>query len=319
MLSLRAGQACWMVSAGAHVGVLLFGHWLPLPALTAASVNAGLVDHGSAVVTAAGAVFEQTVDLMPAAPRTAPRAAAAAMVASVAPVARLPAHQMANGSAQADVPAPKTAGGSARADVPARQTANGSAQADVPARQTAGGSARADAPADVPAPTTTAAVTPAVNTARATSSLLTDIVPTAAPDSAAPVPGLDRPAVGAASHGATMAAVAGKASIGTPGNNLSAEPALGVRYLASPMPAYPLAARRLGEEGVVLVRVQVDVDGQPGALRVVEGSGFVELDHAALAALRTWRFLPAQRGGERLPGVIDVPVRFRLNAGLAAR
>ena len=116
-----------------------------------------------------------------------------------------------------------------------------------------------------------------------------------------------------------MAAVAGKASIGTPGNNLSAEPALGVRYLASPMPAYPLAARRLGEEGVVLVRVQVDVDGQPGALRVVEGSGFVELDHAALAALRTWRFLPAQRGGERLPGVIDVPVRFRLNAGLAAR
>ena len=39
------------------------------------------------------------------------------------------------------------------------------------------------------------------------------------------------------------------------------------------------------------------------------------LDAAALAAVRQWRFVPAQRGGEPVAGVVTVPLVFRLEAG----
>ena len=41
-------------------------------------------------------------------------------------------------------------------------------------------------------------------------------------------------------------------------------------------------------------------------------SGHHSLDRAALAAVRTWHFLPAMRDGRPVPSWVEIPVRFHL-------
>jgi protein TonB len=77
-------------------------------------------------------------------------------------------------------------------------------------------------------------------------------------------------------------------------------------------PAYPVAARRRGEQGRVVLKVDVSANGSPLDVSVVQGSGFASLDAAALGAVRQWRFMPATRGGTPIAAVAQVPIRFRL-------
>jgi protein TonB len=83
-------------------------------------------------------------------------------------------------------------------------------------------------------------------------------------------------------------------------------------YLRNPPPAYPAAARRNGEEGTVTLRVLVSADGAPREVALERSSGSSALDAAALATVRTWRFVPARRGAEALDAWVLVPVVFRL-------
>jgi periplasmic protein TonB len=77
-------------------------------------------------------------------------------------------------------------------------------------------------------------------------------------------------------------------------------------------PVYPETARRRGQQGRVVLRVDVSAEGMPVAVAVGESSGYASLDAAALAAVQKWRFAPATRGGTPVPAVAEVPVRFRL-------
>jgi len=81
---------------------------------------------------------------------------------------------------------------------------------------------------------------------------------------------------------------------------------------ANPLPRYPLAARRRGLEGRVLLRVEIDVSGRPTAVAVLQGSGHGILDRAAARAVRDWRFQPASRAGRPVAGTVEVPILFRL-------
>jgi len=86
-----------------------------------------------------------------------------------------------------------------------------------------------------------------------------------------------------------------------------------IGYGTNPLPLYPLVARRLGMEGVVLLDVRVAPDGSPLEVRVRESSGFPLLDDAAVTTVRQrWRFLPARQGGTPVEGRVTVPIRFRL-------
>lgn len=80
----------------------------------------------------------------------------------------------------------------------------------------------------------------------------------------------------------------------------------------NPLPRYPLAARRRGLEGQVVVRVFVAADGRPASVSVHSGSTHSILDDAAVAALRRWRFEPARRAGVPTAAWVDVPITFRL-------
>lgn len=77
-------------------------------------------------------------------------------------------------------------------------------------------------------------------------------------------------------------------------------------------PVYPPLSRRIGEEGKVVLRVELDEQGLVGAAHVATSSGFARLDEAALAAVKTWRCNPARRDGQAVRAVALQPFRFVL-------
>ncbi len=70
---------------------------------------------------------------------------------------------------------------------------------------------------------------------------------------------------------------------------------------------YPLEAIAQGMEGEVLIFMVLDAQGQVGAARVEQSSGYALLDQAALRAIRSLSSLPAET-----PREVILPVRFRL-------
>jgi len=109
--------------------------------------------------------------------------------------------------------------------------------------------------------------------------------------------------------------VAGGAD-GESDEDLAAAMPVGPRFVlgsaGNPLPRYPLAARRRGLEGRVVVRVFVAADGRPASFSVHSGSTHPILDDAAIEALRRWRFEPARRAGVPVAAWVDVPITFRL-------
>ena len=89
-------------------------------------------------------------------------------------------------------------------------------------------------------------------------------------------------------------------------------PHFNVAYLNNPRPAYPPMARRLGIEGLVVLRVQVSAKGLPEQVVVTQTSGQTVLAEAALRAVQGWSFVPARRGDKPIAHEVDVPVRFQL-------
>ncbi|MBS0396095.1 MAG: energy transducer TonB [Proteobacteria bacterium] len=84
------------------------------------------------------------------------------------------------------------------------------------------------------------------------------------------------------------------------------------RKLSGEEPLYPAAARRLGEQGAVLVRVRVGADGRAHDVEIAGSSGSPRLDEAAVAAVRRWRFEPAATAGGPIESWTTLRVRFRL-------
>lgn len=89
-------------------------------------------------------------------------------------------------------------------------------------------------------------------------------------------------------------------------------PVTGAAYLRNPAPAYPMAARRAGEQGTVMLRVLVTTEGLPARVDLQKSSGSAHLDRAAIETVKGWRFKPARRGNEAVEGWVDVPVVFNL-------
>jgi protein TonB len=83
--------------------------------------------------------------------------------------------------------------------------------------------------------------------------------------------------------------------------------------LETPAPAYPRLARRLGEEGSVLCRLQLSAQGLVTAVEIVESSGSERLDEAAREALLRWRYEPRREGGRAVATSLLHRVTFRLS------
>ena len=83
-------------------------------------------------------------------------------------------------------------------------------------------------------------------------------------------------------------------------------------YLNNPRPPYPPLSKRLGEQGKVVVRVQIGTDGTALAAEIATSSGYDRLDQAALATVRRWRYVPGKRNGVPETMWFNVPIHFVL-------
>ena len=83
------------------------------------------------------------------------------------------------------------------------------------------------------------------------------------------------------------------------------------------IPPYPPMDARLGNQGIVFLRLQIGPDGSVLNAKVLRSSGAEGLDRAALSWVAAhWRYQPAIRGGVAVPSAVDVAVKFDLkNAG----
>lgn len=77
-------------------------------------------------------------------------------------------------------------------------------------------------------------------------------------------------------------------------------------------PVYPTLARKMGEAGSVLLRVELDETGRLVSAEVARTSGFTRLDEAALTAVKNWRCNPAMRDGQAVRVVSIESFDFKL-------
>ncbi len=86
----------------------------------------------------------------------------------------------------------------------------------------------------------------------------------------------------------------------------------GVDYLVPPKPDYPLASKRLGEQGKVTLRLLIDEKGHAERVEIQQSSGYPRLDEAARAAILRAAFKPHLEDGRPVPVYVTVPISFSL-------
>ncbi|MFH0888869.1 MAG: energy transducer TonB [Planctomycetota bacterium] len=78
-------------------------------------------------------------------------------------------------------------------------------------------------------------------------------------------------------------------------------------------PPYPELARRLGQEGLVVLLVEVDGNGRVSDITLKQSSGYKLLDDAALLCVKSWLFNPATKNGKPVVSKIEIPIRYKLS------
>jgi protein TonB len=68
----------------------------------------------------------------------------------------------------------------------------------------------------------------------------------------------------------------------------------------------------MGEQGKVVVRVLIGVDGLAQKAEIRQSSGFERLDDAALATVKSWHYVPGKRAGVVEAMWFSVPINYVL-------
>jgi len=89
-------------------------------------------------------------------------------------------------------------------------------------------------------------------------------------------------------------------------------PSSNAAYLNNPKPPYPAISRRLNEQGLVMLRVLINTQGQAEQTELYQSSGYTRLDDSAIKTVSTWRFDPGTTNGVPQAMWFNVPVNFVL-------
>ncbi len=81
-----------------------------------------------------------------------------------------------------------------------------------------------------------------------------------------------------------------------------------------PRPIYPINSRRRGEQGTVVLEVEILPSGNVGFVHVLADAGYPDLAEAAVDAFRGQHFPPATENGRPVRSVVRVPFRFSLRS-----
>jgi TonB family protein len=79
--------------------------------------------------------------------------------------------------------------------------------------------------------------------------------------------------------------------------------------LFTPEPAFPDKANHDNSQGIVVLNVIVDKTGKVQNIRLVRPLG-MGMEEAAVAAVKTWRFKPAQHEGDPVAVELNIEVAF---------
>lgn len=89
-------------------------------------------------------------------------------------------------------------------------------------------------------------------------------------------------------------------------------PTSNAAYLNNPKPPYPAISRRLNEQGLVILRVFINTQGQAEKTELYQSSGHKRLDDSAQRTVAQWRFVPGTRNGVPQAMWFNVPIQFVL-------
>ena len=90
-----------------------------------------------------------------------------------------------------------------------------------------------------------------------------------------------------------------------------------IDYVQRPLVRYPVAAKRMKQEGLVLLSVVIDERGAVQQIAVFRSSGYPRLDEAALRAVRaSLRVKPYVHNGTAISVEIRIPVEFSLSSAV---
>jgi len=84
------------------------------------------------------------------------------------------------------------------------------------------------------------------------------------------------------------------------------------KHLHNPPPPYPKQSRRRGEQGKVVIAVEIDIEGTSSQAVIHQSSGYDRLDRAALETVKKWRFIPGKKGTEHQKMWVNIPINFVL-------
>jgi protein TonB len=86
-----------------------------------------------------------------------------------------------------------------------------------------------------------------------------------------------------------------------------------VEYIRAPQPVYPSSSRRMGEQGIVTLRVLVNEKGYAEQASIQKSSGSSNLDEAGRAAVMRALFKPYVEDGKAQPVYVVVPINFQIS------
>ncbi len=89
-------------------------------------------------------------------------------------------------------------------------------------------------------------------------------------------------------------------------------PSSDAEYLHNPKTEYPRISKQRNEQGKVVVGVFIGTDGTAQKAEIKLSSGYERLDQAALATVKSWRYVPGKRGGVPEAMWFNVPINFVL-------
>lgn len=90
------------------------------------------------------------------------------------------------------------------------------------------------------------------------------------------------------------------------------QPSSSAEHLNNAPPPYPPLSKRLGEQGKVIVRAFIEVNGTASKAEIRSSSGYDRLDQTALQTVLKWRYVPGKRAGAPEAMWFNIPINFVL-------
>lgn len=101
-------------------------------------------------------------------------------------------------------------------------------------------------------------------------------------------------------------------SISTRNTSTATESYVNTLLTTNTLPAYPKGSRLRKEQGTVLVQVTFSSENTLETVSLKQSSGYLELDEAAVAAVRGWHFSMVVHT-QKSPDSLTIPIQFLLD------